>query len=219
LPGRLQVTVDLEHRNAPLITAGNALIGQLVTSISQLKQLYDRQQIAELARDRTAVLSTYSASALKQLGERFQALFDVSCTKLASTPASAGVEAFPGTDGNEISYQVQLMGESLLRSYDFNQIIVRYDTAPTYDVIGWQFISRYPLFGAWRIGPRMLFQRKSTDTGYTTIFYAPSGRLDYQRRGHVLEVEAGAELGRNPAGLEIGNTTRLFVSIGYRINF
>lgn len=219
LPGRWQVTLDLEHRNAPLITAENALIGQPVTSIGQLEQLYGREQIAALARDRTAVLSTYSASALKQLGERFQALFDVSCSRLSSTPASAGVEAFTGTDGNDISYQVQLMGESLLRSYDFNQIILRYDTTPTYKAMGWQLISRYPLFGAWRIGPRMLFQRKSTDTGYTSIFYAPYAHLDYQRRGHVLEMEAGAELGKNPAGLEIGNTTRLFVSIGYRINF
>ena len=37
---------------------------------------------------------------------------------------------------------------------------------------------------------------------------------------HVgMEIEGGAELGKNPAALEIGNTTRLFVSIGYRINF
>ncbi len=112
-----------------------------------------------------------------------------------------------------------MLGSSLLRTNDFNQFIVRYDTTPTYNVVGWQFISRYPLFGAWRIGPRILFQRKTTDTGYTSIFYAPYGHLDYQRHGHVLEIEGGAELGKNPAGLEIGNTTRLFVSIGYRINF
>jgi hypothetical protein len=114
---------------------------------------------------------------------------------------------------------VQLLGSSILRTNDFNQVIVRYDTTPTYNIIGWQYISRYPLFGAWRIGPRMLFQRQTTNTGFTTIFYAPYGHLDYQRHGHVLEIEGGAELGKNPAGLEIGNTTRLFVSIGYRINF
>ncbi len=219
LPDRWQITVDLEHRNAPLLTTQNALIGQLVNSMSQLEQTYSQPQIADLARDRTAVLSTCSASALKQLGERFQTIVDVFYTKISDTPASGGVEAFTGTGGNEISYQVQLLGESLLRSNDFNQFIVRYDTTPAYNVIGWQFISRYPLFGAWRIGPRMLFQRKSTNTGFTTIFYAPYGHLDYQRHGHILEAEAGAELGRNPAGLEIGNTTRLFVSIGYRINF
>jgi hypothetical protein len=219
LPDRWQLTLDLEHRNAPLITTENALIGQSVTTLNDLEKIYSEQQIADLARDRTPVLSTYSASALKQLGERFQAIFDVFYSKLSDTPASGGVEQFTGTQGNDISYQVQLLGSSLLRTNDFNQFIVRYDTTPTYNVVGWQFISRYPLFGAWRIGPRMLFQRTTTDTGFTSIFYAPYGHLDYQRHGHVLEIEGGAEIGKNPAGLQIGNTTRLFVSIGYRINF
>lgn len=219
LPARWQLTADLEHRNAPLITTENALIGQPFTTISQLAEVFSEQQIEQLARDRTPVLSTYSLSALKQLGERWQTIFDVFYTKLGSTPASGGVEPFTGTQGNEISYQGQLIGSSLLRQNDFNQVIVRYDTTPTYNVLGWQYISRFPVFGAWRAGPRFLFQRKVTDTGFTSIFYAPYGHIDYQRHGHVLEIEGGAELGKNPAGLEIGNTTRLFVSIGYRINF
>ena len=219
LPARWQLTMDLEHRNAPLITSQNALIGQPFTTLADLQKVFSAQQIADLARDRTPTLSTYSASALKQLGERFQAIFDVFYTKLSDAPASGGVEQFTGTQGNEISYQAQLLGSSILRQNDFNQVIVRYDTTPTYNVFGWQFISRYPVFGAWRAGPRFLFQRKVTDAGYTSIFYAPYGHIDYQRHGHVLEIEGGAEFGKNPAGLEIGNTTRLFVSIGYRINF
>ena len=219
LPDRWQLTVDLEHRNAPLISTENALIGQPVNTLTQLEQIYNQQQIADLARDRTPVSSSYSVSALKQLGERFQTILDVFYNKLSSTPASGGVEPFTGTGGNEIAYQVQLLAESLLRTNDFNQVIVRYDNTPTYNMIGWQYISRYPLFGAWRLGPRMLFERKTTDTGFTQIFYAPYGHLDYQRHGHILEIEAGAELGKNPAGLQIGNSTRLFVSIGYRINF
>jgi len=219
LPDRWQITLDLEHRNAPVITAQNALIGQLAPSLNVLEQTFNEQQIDNLARDRTAVLSTYSASALKQLGERFQAIFDVFYTKLSDTPASGGVEAFTGTGGNDMSYQVQLLASSILRTNDFNQVVVRYDTTPTLKIIGWQYISRFPVFGAWRIGPRVLFQRTTTNTGFTQIFYAPYGHLDYQRHGHVLEVEAGGEFGKNPAGLQIGNSTRLFVSVGYRINF
>ncbi len=90
LPDRWQLTVDLEHRNAPLITTENALIGQSVTTLAELQRIYSEQQIADLARDRTPVLSTYSVSALKQLGERFQAIFDVFYTKLSDTPPSGG---------------------------------------------------------------------------------------------------------------------------------
>lgn len=219
LPQRWQITLDLEHRNTPILTARNALIGQTQSTLTQLESLYDKQQIVALARDRTPVLSSYVASALKQLGERFQVILDVFYTRLSSTPASGGVEAFDGSAGKDLSYQAQLLGSSLLRAGDFNQIVVRYDQTPTYDTLGWQFISRYPLFGAWRFGPRVLVQRTVTDTGFTQLSYAPYGHLDYQRNGRLLEIEAGAELGRNPPALQIGNSTRLFVSVGYRINF
>jgi tetratricopeptide (TPR) repeat protein len=219
LPDRWQITLDLEHRNAPILTTNNALIGQTATSLTQLEQTYNQQQIIELARDRTPELSSYTASALKQLGERFQVIFDVFYTKLSSTPASGGVEAFTGTDGKDLSYQVQLLGSGILRANDFNQVIVRYDETPTYNVLGTQFISRYPLFGAWRFGPRLLAERKVTDTGFTSYFYSPYGHLDYQRNGRLLEFEAGIEKGQNPTALEVGNTTQLFVSAGYRINF
>jgi hypothetical protein len=219
LPDRWQLTADLEHRNAPILSTRNALIGQTATTLSELEQSYSEQQIFELARDRTPVLSTYVISALKQLGERFQVIFDVFQTQLTNTPASGGVEAFTGTAGTDRSYQVQLLGSSLLRTGDFNQVIVRYDKTSTEDAVGWQFISRYPLFGAWRFGPRVLVQRTEASTGLTSVFYAPYAHLDFQRNGRILEFEGGAEFGHNPAALEIGNSTRLFISAGYRINF
>jgi hypothetical protein len=61
--------------------------------------------------------------------------------------------------------------------------------------------------------------RTQTDAGVTQLLYVPYAHLDYQRNGRILEVEAGAELGRNPEFLQIGNTTRLFISVGYRIDF
>ena len=219
LPDRWQLTLDAERRNAPLLTAGNALIGQTATTLPELQQTYTQEQILALARDRTTVLTSYIASAMKQLGERFQVIFDVLSTEETATPASGGVEAFPGTAGRDISYQVQLLGSSLFHSGDFNQLVVRYDKMPTQHAIGWQYIARYPLFGAWRIGPRLSVTRTQTDAGVTQLLYVPYAHLDYQRNGRILEVEAGAELGHNPQVLQIGNTTRLFFSVGYRIDF
>ena len=219
LPDRWQLTLDLERRNAPILTTANALIGQTAATLPELQLTYTPAQILALARDRTTVLSTYIASAMKQLGERFQVIFDVLSTEETATPASGGVEAFPGTAGRDISYQAQILGSSLLHSGDFNQIVVRYDQMPTQHAIGWQYSARFPIFGAWRIGPRLSMTRTQTDAGVTQLLYVPYAHLDYQRNGRILEVEAGAELGRNPEVLQIGNTTRLFVSVGYRIDF
>jgi tetratricopeptide (TPR) repeat protein len=220
LPDRWLLTVDLERRNAPLLTTENALIGQVgVGSLVQLQQTYSTQQIQQLAQDRTPTLSSYILSATKQLGERFQVMLDVFVTNESTTPASGGVEAIPGTQGNDISYQVQFFGTALFGTADFHQLVLRYDRLATADATGVDYIARYPLTGAWRIGPRILVQRVVNDAGPIQYVYSPYAHADWQRNGRMLEFEAGTELGRNPQVLQIGNTTRLFVSLGYRVNF
>jgi Outer membrane lipoprotein/SPOR domain len=220
LPDRWLLTVDLERRNAPLLTTENALIGQVgIGTLPQLQQTYSQQQIFQLAKDRTPMLSTYSVSAMKQLGERFQVMLDVFVTQESATPASGGVEAIPGTLGSDISYQVQLFGTGLLSNADFHQLVLRYDHLPTADSTGVDYIARYPIWGSWRIGPRFLVQRIVNDSGPVQYVYNPYAHADWQRHGRMIEIEAGTEIGRNPDVLQIGNTTRLFVSMGYRVNF
>ena len=220
LPDRWLLTVDLERRNDPLLTTENALVGQVgINSLSQLEQTYTQQQIFQLAKDRTPLLSSYIISAQKQLGERFQVMLDVFMTQESTTPASGGVEAIPGTVGTDISYQVQFFGTGLLSSADFHQLVMRYDHTSTADTDGIDYIARYPLTGAWRIGPRILVQRIVNDTGPVQYLYNPYAHADWQRNGRMIEMEAGTQIGRNPEVLQIGNTTRLFVSIGYRVNF
>ena len=227
LPDRWQLTVDLERRNAPLLTTENALIGQVgITTLSQLQQTYTSQQIDQLAKDRTPLLSSYIVSALKQLGERFQVMLDLFLTRESTTPATGGVEPIPGTDGTDVAYQVQFFGTGLLSNADFHQLALRYDHATTANTTGVDYIARYPLFGSWRIGPRILVQRRVNDTGPVQpgrpvgqYFYDLYAHADWQRNGRLVEIEAGTEIGRNPQALQIGNTRRLFVSIGYRVNF
>jgi tetratricopeptide (TPR) repeat protein len=220
LPDRWLLTIDLERRNAPLLTTENALIGQVgIGSLTQLKQSFTTQQIQQLAQDRTPLLSSYIVSATKQLGERFQVMLDVFVTQESTTPSSGGVESSPGTQGNDFSYQVQFFGTALFGNADFHQLVLRYDHLATADATGVDYIARYPLIGAWRIGPRILVERVVNDAGPIQYVYSPYAHIDWQRNGRMVEIEAGTELGRNPQVLEIGNTTRLFVSIGYRVNF
>jgi hypothetical protein len=196
------------------------LIGQVgINNLPQLGLTYSQQEIFQLAKDRTPQLSSYIVSAQKQLGERFQVMLDVFMTQESTTPASGGVEAIPGTLGTDISYQVQFFGTGLLTNADFHQLVLRYDHTSTADTSGVDYIARYPLWGAWRLGPRILVQRIVNDTGPVQYLYTPYAHADWQRNGRMVEIEAGTEIGRNPEVLEISNTTRLFVSIGYRVNF
>ena len=220
LPDQWLLTADLERRNAPLLTSENALIGQVgITTIPQLEQNFTAPEINQLAKDRTPTLDSAMLSAQKQLGERFQVMFDVFLTKESTTPASGGVAAIPGTDGSDISYQAQLFATGLFSNADFHQLILRYDHTSTADATGVGYIARYPLAGAWRIGPRILVERIVNDSGPVQYTYTPYVHTDWQRNGRMIEIEAGTEIGRNPQILQIGNSTRLFVSIGYRVGF
>jgi SPOR domain len=220
LPDRWLLTADLERRNAPLLTSENALIGQVgITTIPQLEQSFTAPEITQLAKDRTPTLDSAMLSAQKQLGERFQVMFDVFLTKESTTPASGGVAAIPGTDGSDLSYQAQLFATGIFSNADFHQFILRYDHTSTADATGVGYIARYPLGGAWRIGPRILVERIVSDTGPVQYTYTPYLHTDWQRNGRMVEIEAGTEIGRNPQILQIGNSTRLFVSIGYRVGF
>ena len=62
-------------------------------------------------------------------------------------------------------------------------------------------------------------ERIVNDSGPVQYVYTPYVHADWQRNGRMIEIEAGTEIGRNPEVLQIGNSTRLFVSIGYRVNF
>lgn len=220
LPDRWQLTVDLERRNAPLLTTENALIGQVgIATVSQLQQLYTQQQIDQLAKERTPLFSSYIVSALKQLGERFQVMLDLFVSQESATAASGGVEAIPGTSGTDVAYQVQFFGTGIFSTVDFHQLALRYDHADAADTTGVDYIARYPLFGSWRIGPRILIQRRVNDSGSVQYFYDTYAHADWQRHGRMVEIEAGTQIGRNPQVLQIGNTRRLFVSIGYRVSF
>jgi hypothetical protein len=220
LPDRWLLTLDLEHRNAPILTTENALIGQAgINSITQLEQTYTTQEIFQLAKDRTPTLSSYMVSAQKQLGERFQIMLDVFVTQESTTPASGGVEAIPGTQGSDISYQAQLFATGVFSSADFHQFVLRYDHLSTADATGVDYIARYPLTGNWRVGPRILIERIANDSGPIQYVYNPYAHADWQRHGRMIEIEAGTEIGRNPQALQIGNSTRLFVSAGYRVTF
>jgi len=220
LPDRWLLTVDLEHRNAPILTTENALTGQVgIDSLTQLEQTYTTPEIYQLAKDRTPTLSTYIVSAQKQLGERFQVMLDVFVTQESTTPASGGVAAIPGTQGSDISYQAQLFATGVFSSADFHQLVLRYDHLSTADATGVDYIARFPLSAAWRIGPRILIERIENDSGPVQYVYNPYAHADWQRHGRMVEIEAGTEIGRNPQSLQIGNSTRLFVSAGYRVTF
>src|SRR3984893_3514703 len=219
LPGRWIVSMDVERRNSPVLTTRNALIGQPVENLAQLEQSFTLQEIYQLARDRTPATDDYTVTATAPLGERFHFAATVAATRIGATPASGGVTAEPST-GLDLTYQAQLYGSSLWRSGDFNILTFTYGDTEVGKIEALSVSSRFPIGGAWRLGPRLSVDHTDiVSDGSTQFTVLPSLLVDYQRGRKLLQLEVGGQTGRRNATQQTENTRRYYVSAAYRISF
>jgi SPOR domain len=227
LPARWSLSFDGERRNSPVLTTRNALIGQTFTDLNQLEQVFTLDQIYQLAKDRTPITTNYSITANKPLGARLQVTTIVSATETGATPASGGVAAIPAS-GMLLTYQEQLYGSSLWHAGDFHVLTLTHGSTVIGRIDSISTNSRFPVGGAWRLGPRFTLNRLKSDTdGSTNTTYVPSVLLDYERERKLFQLEVGGQLGQREAFLQLSNgtfvqtqnTTRYYVSVSYRISF
>src|SRR6516162_10297456 len=227
LPARWTVSLDAERRSSPILTTGNALIGQPFTSLTGLQQTLTLEQIYQAARDRTPTASNYSFTATKPLGQRFTFTAVASATQTSATPASFGVNAQPATS-LLFNYQAQLYASNLWTKGDFNVATFTHGNTEIGRIDALSFTSRFPVGGAWRLAPRFTVERLNEESdGSSQTSYIPSALLDWQRGNKLLQLEVGGELGSREAFLQLANgqfvqtqkTTRYYASLSYRLSF
>jgi len=147
-------TLFVDYRNSPILASWNALQGQGVERLDDLRILYSASEIKQLAMDRTPRSTLASLGGSQQLTDRLQLALDVSASYLSDTPASGGVEAMEST-GWEFSYYPQLVVSSLFTTGDVGTIGVRYFDGSVSDT--WSLIinERYPITPLLRVLPRV----------------------------------------------------------------
>lgn len=229
LPARWNLSFDAERRNSPVLTTRNALVGQPYTDLNQLavNLTLTPEQIYQLARDRTPITDNYAVTLTKPIGQRFQFTAIVTGTETGATPTSAGVAGMPAT-GLLLNYQAQLAATDLWHAGDFSVLTLSTGNTEIGRVDSAALTSRFPIGGAWRLGPRLSVNRLSQQTdGSTDTTYVPSALLDWQRGRWLLQLDTGVELGSREAFLQLPNgsfvqtqnTTRYYISINYRVTF
>jgi hypothetical protein len=219
MPARWNLSFDAEKRNAPIIGLRSALIGQPVTTIAEMQQVFTNDEIHQFAVDRTAVSTNYSITATRPVGQRFQLAMTVGASEIGATPASGGVPAQPAT-GLNVAWQAQVYGSSLWREGDFSVLSAAYSDTETGKIASLGVTSRMPIGGAWRLGPRLTVDhRQLASDGSKELSLVPSALLDYQRGRKLLQLEIGGQLGKRDNQVQTQNTKRYYVSLAYRIGF
>jgi hypothetical protein len=219
LPSRWTLNVNVDSRKSPGMATGNALIGQPVKNFDELFGLFSDSEIEQLARDRTANSDTYTVSVSRPFGERWQWSMDVSSMSLGATPASGGVEGTPAT-GTEISIATQAIGYSLFGHGDVSTLGLQYQTGDTTRTMSLGLSSQFPVGEHWRFGPRLRVDKRQFEVdGSDQLTYTPTLRTEMHLQHLTMEFEGGAEFATRNLGQSSEDTSRYYVSLGYRYDF
>jgi hypothetical protein len=211
------LNVHADRRNAPFLTTRNALIGRPESSLSALEIGFTDGQIEDLARDRTAQISSVTVGVEQQIGEDWRLVADVGGMAMSGTPASGGVAAMPAT-GWEFSYLLQAIGQDSLMEGDSVRASLRIFDGRLYTGYTLFASARYPLPHGFRITPLLVVDYRDQRVTRDVLTLRPGLQAQYRYRMLTFEADVRGEWLRGvgsgparPASQQTGYV--LFVSI------
>ncbi|MGV6801842.1 MAG: SPOR domain-containing protein [bacterium] len=227
--------LSLDYRNAPSLATLNAIQGEGVETIDELRDKYlnlvgggvvlSDDDIYYLAKARTAKATSGTLSVSKPLTKKLQFNGSVTLTNIGDTQSAGLLEGLPST-GTDGFYSAQLLGTSLFKDGDLASFGVRYDDMATAERYIFDVNTRYPVSRKLRVNPRLrLAQRNSRTVDQTQFTVKPSLRVTYiPIKLFQLELDAGAEWTQtdtvNLSNMkETENLNGYFVNAGYRMDF
>lgn len=213
------INIVADYRKSPLLTTNNALIGQPVTSIDALRQIFTDDEIYQLARDRTSSYTSLTFSASTFLSQNYQLNGDITFSSLDSTVASGGVDAIQGT-GTESFYNTSLVINNFFTDNDITIFGARYIDASTSDVIQLNFSSNFNLSRKWRVNPRMIIDSRDNTNGSTRTTFKPRVIVNYRpSRSLKYELDLGYEDAETEGTTTTTTETNFYVFLGYIYDF
>jgi tetratricopeptide (TPR) repeat protein len=217
---RLTLNATFDYRRSPYLLTENALVGQGIGTIDELRELFSESEIRDLAEARSGDVTTVTLGFSRPVFERFQINADITASDFSGTPASLNVAETPGL-GTEYYYNVNLVGSSLMSEGDTSIFSVRYADGNTASTTSFSLDTRYPLTDRLRINPRLLVSYRDFSTSDSKeVVAVPALRLFYELQRHTrLEFEFGARLSDRDTDSGSFSSTSWFLYTGYRTDF
>jgi len=212
--------VAFDYRYAPTLMTIDALQGQGVETIDELRSTFTDDDLYFLAEARAGRTKSGSFTVSHPLSEKFQMNAGVTLANMSPTEDAGGVMGQPGT-GVEAFYSAQLLATSLLMEGDLTTVGFRYDDMSAASRYVVDLNTRYPFSRKIRISPRMrLAQRDSKTVDQTQFTVKPSIRINYiPTRLFQLELEAGGEWTNTDNTLDSETIKGYYFIGGYRLDF
>jgi tetratricopeptide (TPR) repeat protein len=220
LADKSTISAGIDYRKSPYLTSWNALQGQPFLTLYDMLKLHSKEEIDQLAIDRTPTFKSAMVGYAFPLNNNYQVNLDATASSLSGTVASGGVDAMLPT-GTELYYSAQLMGTNLLAEGDLYIAGVRVADLAASNLYVLDLSARYPLTTELRINPRLRLGYQigdSSDLREVTVL--PSILLNYYwTRDLSLELEVGAKWTERQQAGATETETDLFFTAGFRYDF
>jgi hypothetical protein len=216
--------LQADQQYYPPLSLTNAVIGQPVPRIEELKREFDRPSLRRLAEDRSARSRSMTMTLTQPVSLRWTANFDFVVAGTARTPASAGVEAVPGS-GTEIYTGGQMVGNGIFVTGDTLIGGIRYASTSRFHIVAGDLAARVPFGRKLGIEPRLRVTRRTDKfgPGHQTA-WRPNLRATYELTPRIaFDAEVGMVYFRQrqeDAAFTGKNKERATLfNIGYRLSF
>ena len=190
---RLTLNLNLGRANSPPLATINALQGQAADSIDELRELFDSDEIYQLAEDRTSTRDSLYVGMVYSIDDNRQLYIDVSALDTDPTPASGGVAAIPGSEDLLISADYSVSGFFSARDHTIIGLRLADTTASKTESLRWR--SNFPGAGGFSYTPGIRLQRRhDTADGADRYLLNPILKLRYRPRDRLsFEADFGIE--------------------------
>ena len=215
---KLELNLSYDFRNSPTLTTSNALVGQTVESIEELKGLFTDEEIYQLAEDRTSKGQNFNIASNYQVDDSHQLYLSLSYAFIEATIASGGVAETAATDDLYLTVDYSIHG--YFSDDDYTSFGLRISDTVSTSVVSLRARTLLPRSGKLRYDSRLrLDYRQEHDSDAVQWILNPSVKMTY-RPGRALKLEASLGLEYSSSDLrELEDQTAYTLSLGYIYQF
>lgn len=210
----------LDYRKVPYLSSWNALQGQPFLTLYDMMKFNTKDEIRQLALDRTPTFESAMVSYSRPLNPNWQIGGDATVTYLTGTLPSGGVDGTPAS-GLEYYVSAQVTGTGIFKPGDLFMGALRYASLSDSKVYVLDVNTRYPITPDLSVSPRLrLGYRRGSGTDLKEVTILPSVLVNYLIQKDLgFEAELGTKfMDTSLAGVKT-KTQDLFATVGLRKDF
>jgi hypothetical protein len=179
LDNQWSFNLTLAQGNSPYLSTINALQGQAVNSVNDLKDSFSESEIYDLAEDRTSESRTIFFGVNYIMNKTKQIYFNYSSLALDETTPSGGVGRVPSSSDQQLS--VDYLFQGLLTNRDYASLGTRFSDSTSSETISLRMRTRLSAQNGISYDPRLqLDHRRDKDDGAGQTIVKPSLKLKYR---------------------------------------